>query len=168
MVHICFIFGPEFIFHVFSFFNELHVVRLYYIGFFTPSFFFRKLIFFQRMGKCTVSSALLEGFFWAKAENQDQVQCKLDNRNFRISHGRFDLKQHEENQLHKKAVTARAATPVIRTATSSQTDCHRLTALIIHVLDIVVNGQSFASSDSASSAHGKYEQIFPNSGHAKT
>ena len=118
------------------------------------------------MGKCTVSSALLEEFSWAKAENQDQVRCKLDNRVFRISHGRFDLKQHEETQLHKKAVTARAATPNIRTATYSQTDCQRLRALIIYVLDIVVNGQPFASSDSASSARGKYKQIFPDSGHA--
>ena len=113
-----------------------------------------------------MSSALLEGFSWAKAENQDQVRCKLDNRVFRISHGRFDLKQHEETQLHKKAVTARTATSDIRTATSSQTDCQRLRALIIHVLDIVVNGQSFASSDSASSARGKYKQMFPDWGHA--
>ena len=118
------------------------------------------------MGKCTVSSALLEGFSCARAENQDQVRCKLDNRVFRISHGRFDLKQQEETQLHKKAVTARAATPDIRTATSSQTDCQQLRGLIIHVLDIVVNGQSFASSDSASSARGKYKQMFPDSGHA--
>ena len=107
-----------------------------------------------------MSSALLEGFSWANAENQDQVRCKLDNRVFRISHGRFDLKQHEETQLHKKAVTARAATPDIRT------DCQRLSALIIHVLDFVVNGQSFASSDSASGARGKYKQVFPDSGHA--
>ena len=29
-----------------------------------------------------------------------------------------------------------------------------------------MNGQSFASSDSASSARGKYKQMFPDSGHA--
>ena len=29
-----------------------------------------------------------------------------------------------------------------------------------------MNGQSFASSDSASSASGKYKQMFPDSGHA--
>ena len=92
-----------------------------------------------------MSSALLERFSWAKAENQDQVRCKLDTCIFRISHRRFDLKQHEETQLHKKAVTARAATPDIRTATSSQTDCQRLRALIIHVLDIVVSGQASLS-----------------------
>ena len=69
-------------------------------------------------------------------------------------------------RLHKNAVTARAATPDIRTATSSQTDCQRLRALIIQVLDIAVNGQSFASSDSASSARGKYKQMFSDSGHA--
>ena len=105
-------------------------------------------------------------FFESFFENQDQVRCILDNRVFRISHGRFDLKIHEETQLHKKAVTARAATPDIRTATSSQTDCQRLRALIIHVLDIVVNGQSFASSDSASSARGNCKQMFSDSGHA--
>ena len=114
------------------------------------------------MGKNTGSSTLPEGFSWAKAENQDQVQCKLDNRNFRISYGRFDLKQHEENQLHKKAVTARAATPVIRTATSSQTDCQRLRALIIHVLDIVVSGQSFASSVRHLVLAGSTNKYFPN------
>ena len=119
-------------------------MRLFYIGYFIPSFF-SKVDFFQRMGKCTVSSALLEGFSWAKAENEDQVRCELDNCLFRISHGRFDLKQHEETQLHKKAVTARAATPDIRTATSSQTDCQQFRALIIHVLDIVVSGQASLS-----------------------
>ena len=102
-----------------------------------------------------MSSALLEGFSWANAENQDQVRCKLDNRVFRISHGRFDLKQHEETQLHKKAVTARAATPDIRT------DCQRLSALIIHVLDFVVNGQSFASSDSHLVLAGSTNKCFP-------
>ena len=45
--------------------NELHVVRLFYIGFLYLHFF--------RMGNCTVSSALLERFSWAKAEKHDQV-----------------------------------------------------------------------------------------------
>ena len=149
MVHICFVFEPEFIF--------LRTSILY--RFFLYLHFFRKLIFFREWEN--VLCHQLEGFSWAKAENQDQVRCILDNRVFRISHGRFDLKQHEETQLHKKAVTARAAQPDIRTALSSQTDCQRLRALIIHVLDIVVNGQSFAFNDSACSARGKYKQCFP-------
>ena len=105
-------------------FNELHVVRLFYKGF----------LFLHVFRKCTVSSILLEGFSWAKAEKHDQVRCKLDNRVFRISHYRFDLKQHEETQLHKKTLTARAATPDIRTATSSQTDCQRLEHLLFMFL----------------------------------
>ena len=121
------------------------------------------------MGLTKLTQGILEEIPFLRREDDVTVLCTLDRKSVKVTNGRRSILQHMQCKAHQSAGAQKAhIQPTVSAALTKTRDTQIgiKNALALHIIPIVMEGQSFRPSDPFSGTRRMYSRMFPDSVYA--